>query len=183
MESLYPSIDLIKEALHYEDGVLFWKARPVHHFSNIRAMNVFNSRFPGKVAGTFLGPKNLYRIVWISIKGQKYQILEHIVVWAIHNNRYPDADIDHSDGDGLNNKIYNLNEKTRCQNMQNKALYKNNKSGRSGVQWYSKYSKWVVKGSYNNVRFHLGYYDTIEAAISAREDWEIGKDFTERHGK
>lgn len=181
--SLYPSIEHLKESLMYKEGALFWKSRPLHHFETSRAMNVFNSRFPGKVAGTFLGPKNLYRIVWVSIQGRKHQILEHVAVWALHNDRYPLSDIDHEDGNGLNNYTNNLSEKTRNQNMQNKALYKNNKSGRVGVGWYTRGGKWVAKGTYNGVKYHLGYYEDLSLAIKAREVWEVGKDFTERHGK
>ena len=44
-------------------------------------------------------------------------------------------DIDHRDGDGLNNRRSNLRFASRSQNTQNLRRPKNNKSGFKGVSW------------------------------------------------
>lgn len=182
MASSYPPIEILKECLQdTEDGVQ-WLHRPVSHFSAVRGYKTFNGQRAGKRVGTLLGPLNKYRIISITVRDVKYQILEHIAVWALHNGLYPDVQIDHEDGDGLNNKISNLRLATHTENMHNKGRYRNNSSGHVGVHWYARYSKWCASGRHNDKRKTIGYFDNIEDAIAARKAWEVDKDFSHRHG-
>lgn len=183
MENSYPPFDVIFESLELNDEGVFWKRRPLSHFNCKRGCSVFNGRYAGTKAGTLLSPLNQYRIIWITYRGFKYQILEHIVVWLLHNGVYPKLNVDHLDGDGLNNKIENLVEKTVSENMHNKHMYSNNKSGYVGVIWYERYSKWRAYGTHAGVKKTIGYYEELEKAILARQNWEEGKNFTERHGR
>lgn len=47
--------------------------------------------------------------------------------------------------------------------------YKNNTSGFRGVRFYERLNKWVATISINGKRKHLGYFLSIEQAVSARE--------------
>ena len=77
------------------------------------------------------------------------------------------SDIDHIDGNGLNNQENNLRYSTHSQNMSNRGLDKNNKSGFKGVSWYQPSQKWQVKIAVQGKQKHLGYYSDIEEAARA----------------
>ena len=49
----------------------------------------------------------------------------------------------------------------------------NNTSGRTGVYWFERVSKWIASIYVNNKQIHLGYFDTFEAAVKSRVDAEL----------
>lgn len=75
--------------------------------------------------------------------------------------------VDHRDGNGLNNTSYNLRLATHQQNQRNKRLQRNNTSGFKGVSWYKKESLWVANISVNGRTITLGRFPTAEAAHAA----------------
>ena len=77
----------------------------------------------------------------------------------------PKINVDHLDGDGLNNQRSNLRVCTDSQNGANRGKQKNNKSGYKGVHWNKKTKKWAAQIQYHKKVLNLGYYsDIIEAA-------------------
>lgn len=75
--------------------------------------------------------------------------------------------VDHIDGNGLNNTRDNLRLATNAQNMWNQRKRVNNKSGYKGVQWYKSRQNWRAVIRVNGKRIHLGYFDTPEEAHQA----------------
>lgn len=75
--------------------------------------------------------------------------------------------VDHEDGDGLNNRRYNLRIATRGQNQFNSRKPVTNKSGFKGVSWYKRRQIWIATISLQDKTTHLGYFDTPEAAHEA----------------
>lgn len=76
-------------------------------------------------------------------------------------------EIDHKDGDGLNNQRSNLRIATHQQNCGNRRISKNNTSGFKGVRKYRHYNKYVARIRVNYRAIHLGYFDDpISAAIA-----------------
>jgi hypothetical protein len=73
--------------------------------------------------------------------------------------------VDHADGDGLNNRRSNLRVVTDVQNRMNSRTYKNNKSGFKGVHLHV--GRWVATIKVNNKSTHLGRFDTAEEAARA----------------
>lgn len=64
----------------------------------------------------------------VSIKGKFYQA--HQVVWFLHGNEIPEGlELDHIDGDRLNNKIENLRLVTKSQNQWNTGKYISRNNG------------------------------------------------------
>ena len=75
--------------------------------------------------------------------------------------------IDHIDGNPVNNRIENLRLVTRSQNQHNQKIPKNNTSGVKGVGWNKAKMKFKANLMKNNKNIHLGFYDTKEAAEKA----------------
>lgn len=81
-------------------------------------------------------------------------------------------EVDHKDGDGLNNQRNNLRLCTISQNAMNKGNYKNNKSGFKGVCWNSREKKWDATAKLpNKKQKNLGQFKNIEDAILARKNF------------
>ncbi len=77
----------------------------------------------------------------------------------------PDRDIDHINGNGLDNRRSNLRLATESQNMANRGKQRNNTSGFKGVHWSQKHGKWKAEICCNRHRQHLGLFiDPVEAA-------------------
>lgn len=75
--------------------------------------------------------------------------------------------IDHIDGNGLNNQKSNLRLVTRRQNLQNSHIKKS--SAFPGVLWYKQTKKWQAKIKISGRTRHLGYFkDELEAATAYR---------------
>lgn len=75
-------------------------------------------------------------------------------------------EVDHRNGDGLDNRRQNLRLATRIQNGFNRRKPKNNTSGYKGVT--SAYGgKWEASVSANKIRHHLGVHLTPEDAARA----------------
>jgi hypothetical protein len=66
--------------------------------------------------------------------------------------------IDHCNGDKLDNRRCNLRDATTSQNKANEGLRKNNTSGFKGVYWSKWAGKWMAGIKVNYKRIHLGYY-------------------------
>lgn len=55
----------------------------------------------------------------------------------------------------------------------NTRQYKTNTSGRTGVYWFDRVSKWVAVIFINGKQKHLGYFKTFNQAVVAREKAEL----------
>lgn len=76
-------------------------------------------------------------------------------------------DVDHIDGNTLNNRRSNLRLATRSQNCQNQKVNASNLSGLKGVSWRESRKKWQAQIMRNYKKYYLGLFDTPEAAYSA----------------
>lgn len=75
--------------------------------------------------------------------------------------------VDHIDCNGLNNRRNNLRVATPSQNQYNKRRAANNSSGAKGVYWHKGDGRWHAQIRANNVKYHLGVFDTPEKAHAA----------------
>jgi hypothetical protein len=73
-------------------------------------------------------------------------------------------EVDHIDGDGLNNQRSNLRIVTRRGNAQNRHMVKT--SHYPGVRWHKQRGKWAAEMRYNGRRRHLGLFEIEEDAAT-----------------
>lgn len=116
----------------------------------------------GMEAGTVTGNGYLH------VKVNRVPYLGHRLAWYLHYGKWPEQ-IDHINGDKLDNRIVNLREATQAQNCYNKALSSNNKSGVKGVYLNKKLNKWHAQIKKGSLKLHLGYFSELEDAKKAYE--------------
>lgn len=88
-------------------------------------------------------------------------------------NAPPSRNVDHRDGDGLNNRRKNLRLCTQTQNMCNTKIKSNKKSDApKGVSWDKRRGKWVAEIKLGETRERLGRFSLKEDAISVRAEAE-----------
>jgi len=77
-------------------------------------------------------------------------------------------DIDHKNGNGLDNRRSNLRIVSRQHNLFNCRVRKNNTSGITGVYWDKSHKKWYARISFNGKVVTLGWHKEKEEAIKLR---------------
>jgi hypothetical protein len=98
---------------------------------------------------------------------------EHHVLWFIANGYWAN-EIDHINGVRSDNRLNNLREVTRSENLQNlKRANKNSRSGHLGVSWHNRDRLWRVRIGLNGKKFCVGYFKKLEDAIAARKSAEL----------
>ena len=106
------------------------------------------------------------------IKGQHFCV--HKLIYMYHYGEMP-KQLDHINKDSLDNRIENLRLATSSENMSNRNIFKNNKSGYPGVCWHKQHQKWGVTIGINGKFNHLGYFEDLELAglvsIEARDKY------------
>ncbi len=78
-------------------------------------------------------------------------------------------DVDHINGDGLDNRRCNLRIATRSQNNMNARTRADNKSGHRGVFWRSDRNRRIAYINANGKRKYLGAFKDQNAACAARQ--------------
>jgi len=131
------------------------------------------------IEGTIVGNGDLRRYKYFSFKGKKYY--NHRVVWLLHHGCMP-KQIDHINGNPLDNRIENLRECNQSQNNWNQGIKITNKSGYKGISWYVRDKRWVAKLNVCGKSHIVGNFVNKDDAIKAMEKAriELHKEFA-RH--
>ena len=140
-----PPISELRRRLAYRsDGALIWK-RPLG--GRVK---------PGYSAG-FINKHNGY--VYIGYNSQNFKF--HRVVWAIVKQEDPlSAEIDHINGNKLDNKIQNLRKANKSQNQHNQKRAK-------GYYFHKRDKKWAACIKVNGKAKFIGTFDTEQQAREA----------------
>lgn len=94
-------------------------------------------------------------------------MLAHRLAWLYVYGEWPKGDIDHINRERDDNRIANLRDATRSQNIHYSRPSSLNKSGIKGVSWAKKSKKWFAQIKINGRSIHLGSFDTPESAGAA----------------
>lgn len=120
------------------------------------------------VANILAGPvnpkpsKNGY--LRMHIDGRLYYL--HRLAWLYVYGEWP-KEVDHIDGNPVNNKINNLRNCSHKQNMQNMSTKTIAVSGLKGAYWHPICQMWQAKIRYDNRTKSLGYFHSPEEAHQA----------------
>jgi len=136
--------NLLKNTFEYCEGELYWKIKP-----SVRT-NI------GDMAGS---SKGIYKKV--QVFGKTYQI--HRLIFMMFNGFFP-KNVDHIDGNKLNNRIENLRAATTSQNMCNVKIPSSNTSGIKGVSWHKQRKSWQVQLRVSGKPTYFGLFKDIELA-------------------
>lgn len=99
----------------------------------------------------------------------KRTVLMHRAIINAPNN----LEVDHINGDTLDNRRVNLRLATTQQNQFNKKYpYKNNKLGIKGVYWHKKCNKYQASIRHNHRTIYLGLFESSTDADKAYRDGE-----------
>jgi len=86
---------------------------------------------------------------------------------AVMMNVGPGLEVDHENGDGLDNRRSNLRVATKDQNQQNVRCKSNNTSGFKGISWDRNARKWGARLEVSKRRIYLGLFEDAEDAARA----------------
>lgn len=116
-----------------------------------------------RIAGAVAG--NSHDDGYVYIKVDKVIYRRTRLIWLYVHGRWPRVHIDHANRDTSDDRLQNLREATRSQNLGNRKINKNNSTGFKGVC--------EVKGRFRTYlnahgrRLNIGAYDTAEQAGAA----------------
>lgn len=138
----------LREILHYDPstGIFTW---------------LVNKGRRAKV-GSVAGGLTITGYVRIIINSKYY--LAHRLAWLYITGKMPENETDHVNGIKNDNRIVNLREATRSENMRNKVKFKTNSSGFKGVDYITSTNKYRVRVGVDKKRIYLGSYNTAEEA-------------------
>lgn len=105
--------------------------------------------------------------VYVGLNGRSFKA--HRLAWMYVYGKDPQGLLDHIDRNKANNRIHNLRVVSDSQSNQNKKAYRNNTSGYKGVGWYAKNKKWRVRIQHERRIILVGFFDTVEEALAARQ--------------
>lgn len=167
-----PSPEHLRQRLRYEPdtGRLIW-------IYNEKMSTRWNSRWSDVPAGRI----SMCGYSQISIYGTRYPA--HRIIWAMNYGAWPTDEIDHIDGDRLNNRLENLRNVSRTENARNMALRVDSTSGATGVCWDKNRTKWTAQIRINGIRINLGRFALFEDALAARKSAEKAFGFHANHGR
>jgi len=144
-----------------------------------RKVNIAHQKYAkaGQVVGTLANGGYLH----VQYSPHLYRL--HRLIWLLYYGEWPKHEIDHQNGVRTDNRIENLRDVTRIENMKNHKISSLNKTGVIGVFWHSSHKRWVAKVfSGKKCIFLYRGLDFFEA-VCARKTAEIEYNFHPNHGR
>ncbi|WP_051916966.1 MULTISPECIES: HNH endonuclease [unclassified Serratia (in: enterobacteria)] len=175
-----PNRDYLIERFYFNEssGSLFWKLRELDSFKSPRDGKAWNSRYAGIEAG-YVNKFGSKKYLVIGLDGS--QFLAHRLIFKILHDEEPE-NIDHLDGNGLNNTPVNLRGTNCAGNHLNVMMSNRNTSGVVGVSLHKKSNLWRARINIGRINRALGYFADFDSAVMARKKAEIELGFLKNHG-
>lgn len=137
--------------------------------------------FKRKLDGfVFTYTSKTYGYIHVTLQGKSYCV--HRLIWCMITGSFPEGEVDHINQDRFDNRWSNLRDVPKAANQKNKAKFKNNTTGVTGVYWDKQRQKWRAAVKKDGRLYRVGRFSTIEEAelaIKAKRK-ELG--FPDTHG-
>lgn len=175
-----PTPERVKSVIRYDGQDFYWLPRPRAMFPDLASFRSFEARYAGQKCAI---KKQLNGYHGIRI--DRALILVHRLIWVLHYGEWPKGELDHINGDKFDNRIENLRDCTKSQNMRNQKLRRDSTSGFPGVHFCrdKKNKPWVARIGMRGTWKTLGYFATREEAIDCRKREQVKFGFSEHHGR
>jgi hypothetical protein len=144
--------DRLKELLQYDadTGVFTW-------------LNPTSNRIQrGSICNCH--DKHGYIVIRLDSRLYKSHQLAWLYIYGVFSK-----ELDHINQIRDDNRLVNLREATRSEQMHNAGMLKNNTSGVKGVSWHKASKKWHARLWIDGKCHSLGYFDTVESAQKERD--------------
>jgi hypothetical protein len=153
--------EYVRQILYYnpETGEFRWKERTPDMFLNGRRHGTWNTRYAGK-SPAFWEFGGYRRIV---VNGRGYQA--HRIAWLWMTGELPKEQIDHINGEKIDNRFANLRQATPAQNAHNTKSRRRDRL--KGAYFVPRLGKWQALICSNWKQKHLGYFQTEQEAHAA----------------
>ena len=103
---------------------------------------------------------------YCQVQFKERKLLYHRILWILANGDIPNGlQIDHINGNRLDNRLGNLHLVSNRENHQNRAFHR--ATGRLGYYWDKQANKWHARIRSNGKRIHLGYFTDENEAQQA----------------
>jgi hypothetical protein len=115
--------------------------------------------------GTIAGCRNSRGYIGIRVLGREYKA--HRLAWLLTHGQWPQGDIDHINGIVGDNRIANLRDVPRAENLQNqRRAHRDSRSGILGVYLMAD-GRYISRITKNYKRHELGIFQTAVEASAA----------------
>jgi hypothetical protein len=147
----------LREVLDYnpKTGLFTWRHVPDKSVQ-------WNGRHAGRPAGH---PCKTLGYVLLKVEGRLCRA--HRLAWLYMTGKWPTGEIDHVNGDGLDNVFANLRLATRSEQNRNVRAHRDSTSGLKGAYWDKRTSTWLAQIRHEGKQHYLGKYQTAEEAHAA----------------
>lgn len=171
--------EIVHQLIRYEPDVdkYFWNERGLDMFTSSQRYKIWNKKYANKEVFNNFSSSGYARVVILGIRFPAQR-----VIWAFHYGVWPDGEIDHINGNPSDNRLCNLRDVSHAENMRNRRVSSNSKSGVMGVYWNKKSGKWHAQVGLNGRKTHVGYFDNIADAAAAQA-LHISENFHPNHGR
>jgi hypothetical protein len=150
----------------YKNTVPLERLRELLTYDQSTGRLTWNLDRNGRVkAGDLAGGLDKHGYIDISIDRKKYG--GHRVCWALHTGTWPKGDIDHINGVVGDNRIANMRDVPRAENLQNqRRAHRGSKTGILGVYKMAN-GMFCSRITKNYKRYELGEFSTSAEAAAA----------------
>ena len=164
------------------------KAKPLPPIERLRELLIVDPTSPsglrwrvsrgGVCAGSHAGCIRKHstdpsRSDWVVSVNSRLWMTSRIIYFITYGEIPQDMQVDHINGNPLDNRVENLRIATPPQNSWNCKTNKRNKSGIRGVCWDASRNKWMAHIMFNGKSRTLGRFDSLDEARFVRQYEEV----------